>query len=161
MNDTKFNSNKCEDVRKYLLTDVASCTFTFSDGLKSQVTPSPDNDLVFVKLIPRISKIKQFEDSVMANCTSARNMSELAALCGYDCLKTFTRHFKKCFKQTPYQWILDRKMEEIHSLVTNSDIPITDIAKMYNFKSVSHLVTLYGKRYGIPPRKRRIWGDAT
>ncbi len=47
-------------------------------------------------------------------------------------------------------------MEEIHSLVANSDIPITAIAKMYGFKSISHLVNIYTKRYGTPPRKSRL-----
>lgn len=145
-----------EDVRKYLLTDVASCTFTFSDGLKSKVNPSPDNEIVLVKFIPRTSKSKRFEDSVLSNYSSARNMNELAQMCKYDCLRTFTRHFKKCFGQTPYQWMLDRKMEEIQSLVLNSDISITEISKMYDFKSVSHLVNAYSKRFGISPYRSRL-----
>lgn len=143
-------------IRKSLLTDVTSCTFTFSDGLKSKMTPSPDSEIVLVTLIPRTSKSKRFEDSVLSNYSSARNMNELAKLCNYDCLRTFIRHFKKCFGQTPYQWMLDRKMEEVQSLVLNSDISITEIARMYGFKSVSHLVYAYGKRFGISPYKNRI-----
>ncbi|MEA4916245.1 helix-turn-helix domain-containing protein [Proteiniphilum sp.] len=145
-----------EDVRKYLLTDVSSCTFTFSDGLKSRMTPSPESEIVMVKLIPRTSKSKHFEDSVLRNYSAAKNMNELARSCKYDCLRTFTRHFKKCFGQTPYQWMLDRKMEEIQSLVFNSDISITEISRMYDFKSVSHLVNAYSKRFGISPHKSRL-----
>lgn len=145
-----------DNVREYMLTDVASCTFTFTDGLKSRVIASPDKEIVLVKLIPRSSKSKTFEDSVLMHYSSARTMSDLANLCHYDCLRTFTRHFKKCFSQTPYQWLLDRKMEEIHSLVLSSDMSITDIAKMYEFKSVSHLVNAFSKRFGIPPHKRRL-----
>ena len=156
MDGIKPKNNRKNDVRKYLLTDVASCTFTFSDGLKSRVTSSPDDEVVLVKFIPRTSKFKWFEERVLGNYSSARNMNELARLCGYDCLKTFTRHFKKSFGQTPYQWMLDRKMEEIHSLVANSDVPITAIAKMYGFKSISHLVNIYTKRSGTPPRKSRL-----
>ncbi len=145
-----------DDVRKYLLTDVASCTFTFSDGLKSKVSPSPESEIVLVKFIPRASKSKRFEDSVLSNYSRARNMNELAAMCKYDCVRTFTRHFKKCFGQTPYQWMLERKMEEIQSLVFNSDISITEISRMYDFKSVSHLVNAYTKRFGISPHKSRL-----
>lgn len=155
MNGVKFKNEKKKDVRKYLFTDVASCTFTFTDGLSSNVQSSPGKDIVLVKLIPHNTKAKIFEESVLNNCMSARNMHELAKLCGYDCIKTFSRHFKKCFRQTPYQWMLDRKMEEINSLVINSDITITEIAKIYEFKSVSHLVNLYTKRYGISPQKMR------
>ncbi len=153
--DAKINSNK-ENVRKYLLTDVASCTFTFSDGLTSKVQPSPDKEIVLVKLIPHATKSKVFEDSVLKNYMTAKNVNELAKMCNYACVRTFTRHFKKSFGTTPYQWMLDRKMEEIHSLVINSDMTITEISQMYDFKSVSHLVNLYSKRYGISPRKSRL-----
>lgn len=153
--DAKTNRVK-ENVRKYLLTDVASCTFTFSDGLTSKVKPSPDKEIVLVKLIPHTTKSKMFEDSVLRNYAVAKNVSELATLCRYECVRTFTRHFKKSFGKTPYQWMLDRKMEEIHSLVLNSDLTITEIAKMYDFKSVSHLVNLFSKRYGVSPRKSRL-----
>lgn len=153
--DAKTNRLK-ENVRKYLLTDVASCTFTFSDGLTSKVKPSPDKEIVLVKLIPHTTKSKMFEDSVLRNYAVAKNVSELATLCRYECVRTFTRHFKKSFGKTPYQWMLDRKMEEIHSLVINSDLTITEIAKMYDFKSVSHLVNLFSKRYGVSPRKSRL-----
>lgn len=152
----KRKPNDANDERKYLLTDVEACTFTFSDGLKSSFTTSPENEIVLVKLIPRKSKIKSFEDKVLANYNSVRTISELATLCGYQCLRTFTRHFKKSFKQTPYQWLLERKMEEIHSMVLSSDFTITEIARMYEFKSVSHLITIFSKRFGISPLKCRL-----
>lgn len=154
--DVNNKTNKLQSVRKYLLTDVASCTFTFTDGLKSRVNPSPENEIVLVKLIPRTSKSKTFEASVLMHYSSVKTMNELAKLCHYNCVRTFTRHFKKCFSQTPYQWLLDRKMEEIHSLVLSSDMSITDIAKMYEFKSVSHLVNAFSKRFGTPPHKSRL-----
>ena len=148
--------NKAANERKYLLTDVEACTFTFSDGLKSSFTTSSENEIVLVKLIPRTSKVKSFEDKVLANYNSVKTINELASLCGYQCLRTFTRHFKKSFKQTPYQWLLERKMEEVYSMVLSSDLTITEIAKMYEFKNVSHLITIFSKRFGISPHKCRL-----
>lgn len=147
---------KKNEIGKYLLSDVKSFTVTFSDGLKSKINTSPDNEIVLVKLIPRISKSKHFEDSVLSNYSIAKDMQELADLCGFHSLKTFTRHFKKCFGQTPYQWVLDRKMEEIHSLVIRSNISITEISRIYGFKGVSHLVNAYRRKYGVAPCKDRV-----
>ncbi len=148
--------NQPANERKYLLSDVQACTFTFSDGLKSSFTASPDKDIVLVKLIPRTSKLKRFEDKVLSNYASVRTVNELATSCGYECIRTFTRHFNKSFKQTPYQWLLDRKMEEIYSMVLGSDLSITEISRMYEFKSVSHLVNIFSKRFGISPQKCRL-----
>lgn len=145
-----------ESIRKYLLTDVSTCTFTYNDGLKSKVHSSPDKEIVLVKLIPRTSNTKSFESLVLRNYSSAKTVDDLAKMCRYDCLRTFTRHFKKCFEQTPYQWLLDRKMEEIYSLVLKSDITITEIARIFDFKSVSHLVHAFSKRFGISPYKCRL-----
>ena len=152
----KGNKYNRENVRRYVLTDVESCTFTFSDGMTSKVKPSSDREIVIMKVIPHATKTKTFEDKVLKNYMATKNVTELAALCKYECVRTFTRHFKKSFGQTPYQWMLDRKMEEVQSLVLNSDMTITDIAKMYDFKSVSHLVNLYSKRYGTSPHKSRL-----
>ena len=145
-----------EEESKYLLTDVASCIFTFSNGMKSKITTSPDKEVVLLKLFPRTSKSKRFEDSVLSNYMSAKSIKELAKMCGYDCLKTFTRHFKKCFGETPYKWMLDRKMEEIQPLVLKSDFTITEISRMYGFNNVSHLVSKYTKKFGVSPQKDRL-----
>ncbi|MEA4917122.1 helix-turn-helix domain-containing protein [Proteiniphilum sp.] len=141
---------------KYLLQDVMSCTFTFSDGLKSTITSSPENEIVLVKILPLTSKYKKFEGNVLRYYSSTESISELATLCKYDCIKTFIRHFKECFGKTPYQWLLDRKMEEIQSYVLNSEISITELSKMYGFKTVSHMVSTYTKRFGISPQKSRL-----
>ena len=149
-------SPKKADEHKYLLRDVSSCTFTFSDGLKSSVNPSPNNEMVFVKLIPSSTKSKQFTKRVLKHYPSVKTVPELAEKCKYTCVKTFTRHFKKCFGVTPYQWMLERKMEEIQSLVLSTDLTITKISKIYDFKTVSHLVKAYTKRYNITPQKDRL-----
>ena len=140
---------------KYVLSDVADCTFTFSNGGKSSVTSSPNKEIILVKLIPRTSKDKLFQEYVVRVFSSCKNAAELAVRCGYDCQKTFTRHFKKSFGETPYKWMLDRKMEEIQSLILNSDITLKELAQLYDFKNITHLVNAYSTRFGIAPLKSR------
>lgn len=147
---------KKDEISKYLLTDVSSCTFTFSDGTKSKIAVSPKNEIVLLKLIPSKFSSKLFENMVLKNYQSAKNAKELAILCKYNNLRTFTRHFKKYFKETPYQWMLHRKMDEIQSLVQHTNISITEIARKYDFKNVTHLVSAYTKRFGISPQKERL-----
>ena len=108
-----------------------------------------------VKLKPDVSREKVFRKNVLKNYASCRNVHELAKACLYDCPKTFTRHFKRCFRQTPYQWMLDKKMEEIRILTLNSNKSITEISRMYEFKSAAHLITVYTNRFGITPYRNR------
>ena len=141
--------------QKFALSDVSSCTFSFKDGTKSNVKTPKGKEFVIVKFLPISDKDRVFQEIVMQNYMYVKDVQELSEKCGYTCVKTFTRHFKKYFKTTPYKWILDRKMEEIRYLVLSSSLPITKIAEIYNFKSVSHLVKQYSDKYGISPCKNR------
>lgn len=143
-------------IRKYLFSDVVLCTLTFKDGLCSKLRPTPGEEMVLVQLVPQCGRDEELEEKVRKNYMSAKTVSELAKKCGFSSVKTFTRHFKKIFKMTPYQWILDKKMDEINALLINSDITITEISKLYNFNSISHLGNLYSKRFGCPPSKTRM-----
>ena len=49
-------NKKIDNVRKYLLTDVESCTFTFSDGMTSKVKSISDKEIVLVKLITHTTR---------------------------------------------------------------------------------------------------------
>ena len=97
----------------------------------------------------------KFKKCVLDNYRVAKTVTELAQLCNYDQIKTFTRHFKKVFVQTPYQWMLDRKFEEIKHLVLNSNLSIQEIAESYKFDNKSHFCNLYRKRFGVSPAKHR------
>jgi AraC-like DNA-binding protein len=143
-------------VDKYVFSDVSTCTFNFSDGKRAVVKSEPRKEIVLVKFIPHTSKKDSFQEAVIANYPDAKNVSELAKKCNYDCLKTFTRHFKKHFNQTPYQWMLDRKMEEVQHLVLESDLSISDIAKICGFNNLTHLVNAYSSKFGIPPFRNRM-----
>lgn len=141
----------------YVFSDVNACTFKFSNGKKAVLKSSPNKkEIVLVKFIPHTSKKSDFQETVIANYPLSKNVVELAALSDYTCLKKFTRHFKKYFNKTPYQWMLDRKMEEVKQLVLQSDLSISNIAKICGFNTLSHLVNSYSSRYGISPCRDRM-----
>lgn len=142
-------------VQKYLLTDVTSFLLNFSDGTTSRIEMSNRSDMVLVKVFSHPKLTASFEQGVQENYLKSKNASQLAELCGYDCQRTFSRHFKRIYGQSPYQWMLDRKMEEIQELVFNTDLPISEIAQMYDFKDLSHLVSSYTRKYGMSPLKNR------
>jgi transcriptional regulator GlxA family with amidase domain len=52
--------------------------------------------------------------------------------------------------------MLDRKMEEVQHLVLESDLSISDIAKICGFNNLTHLVNAYSSKFGIPPFRNRM-----
>ncbi|MDO5665417.1 MAG: AraC family transcriptional regulator [Bacteroidia bacterium] len=143
-------------IDNYVFSDVNTCTFDFSDGEQKVVKLLREKGLVMVKFVQDISIKNAFQEAVIANYPESKSVQELAKYSDYECVKTFTRHFKKYFNQTPYQWMLDRKMEEVQYWVLETDLPISKIAEICGFNSLTHLANTYSGRFGITPYRDRI-----
>lgn len=62
----------------------------------------------------------------------------------------FIRTFKKVTKRTPYQYILDLKLDKARKELELGIAPII-IAERYGFYDLSHLIHRFKKAYGITP----------
>lgn len=102
-----------------------------------------------------------FKHLVLNHSITARSCSELATSCGYH-LKTFSKLFKKEFNQTVYQWLQERKAEQIKELILQPDIPLKAIMFDFDFTSASHLNKFCKKYFGDTPtnlRQRSMEGN--
>lgn len=63
----------------------------------------------------------------------------------------FVRLLKRTIRQTPYQYVLDRRLERARHLVRHSAMPLAWIAQETGFASQSHMTTAFLRRYGEPP----------
>lgn len=107
------------------------------------------------------SEENTFKQLILSRSITAKNCSELAASCGYH-LKTFSKLFKEEFNQTVYQWLQDRKAEQIKELILQSDIPFKTIMFDFDFTSASHLNKFCKKYFGDTPtnlRQRSMEGN--
>lgn len=64
----------------------------------------------------------------------------------------FIRSFKKVTNRTPYQYILDLKMEWVRKELEAGLEPMV-IANKFGFHDLSHLINRFKKTYGITPRQ--------
>lgn len=151
----KYNYISQGELRLTKNVETTSCGLSIAEGIKGGVTTTFGKERIIVKMKPCNPHMQLFRENVFQKYAACKNASELALHCDYNCLKTFTRHFKEYFKQTPYQWMLERKMEEIHSLVINSEMSVSEIAKQYGFKNVTHLINSYQNKFGISPKRNR------
>jgi len=64
---------------------------------------------------------------------------------------TFARLFKATTGLSPYQFVLDRRVQRAQSLLATTTLPIAQIAYCCGFSSQSHFTSTFKKRVGTTP----------
>ncbi|MEM7709658.1 MAG: AraC family transcriptional regulator [Pseudomonadota bacterium] len=67
----------------------------------------------------------------------------------------FSRAFKETTGQTPYQYLLDRRIMRAKDLLLSSDLSLAEIADETGFSSQSHMTSTFKKRIGLSPGRWR------
>jgi AraC family transcriptional regulator len=70
----------------------------------------------------------------------------------------FARAFKKTFRKPPYQWLTERRVDRARDLMTNSRLPLADIATRCGFADQSALHRIFKRIHGVTPG---IWRRST
>ena len=111
---------------------------------------------------PRSRKAYRLSDSqldrvceyVDSNIDTSLRMSSLAGL-----LKMSDYNFSRAFKartgQSPYQWVIERRLRRAESLLRYSKMGLAEIAFAAGFSSQSHMTSLFSQRSGITPAELR------
>lgn len=78
------------------------------------------------------------------------SMEDLAKYTGRS-LATFKRDFKKISELTPQKWLIKRRLETAHDLITHGKAKVTDACYKVGFKNLSHFSKVYKEMYGCSP----------
>jgi AraC family transcriptional regulator len=70
----------------------------------------------------------------------------------------FARAFKKTFRRPPHNWLIQRRVEKARDLMTNSRLPLADIASRCGFADQSALNRAFKRIHGVSPG---IWRRKT
>ena len=134
--------------------NISSCTLSFVDGKKVNISGGGKKSLI-VSVLLNESDFTLLNESVMKHFKDAETVPELAKMCGYSCTKTFSRHFIKHFGETPKQWILNMKQEEMILMLKETTYSYERISSMLKFKNLSHFNNFCKKRTGLTPKEIR------
>ncbi|WP_437751910.1 helix-turn-helix domain-containing protein [Sorangium sp. So ce1389] len=102
------------------------------------------------------SQRAQIEKFVDSELSSNFGLVDLAGLVGYS-PDHFSRLFKHAFQQTPYQYVLSRRIERAMTMLRDERLSIAEIALACGFSNQGHLTTAFKRRTGTTPgayRKR-------
>lgn len=104
---------------------------------------------VLIKLAESLHQYS-FIDSVFKYHKEAKDVKELAALCGYS-YSTFKRLFNEHFHTSPYKWMLKQHKEQVMYLIQFSPFLPFEIADRCSFSSAGNFNTFCKKHLGDTP----------
>jgi AraC family transcriptional regulator len=99
-------------------------------------------------------RIKQVIDYMQENYhdqCSLKELSEIAGMSSYH----FIRTFKKSVGKTPYEYLLDVKIDQVKTLLGKKEMTIMEICLECGFNDVSHFTRLFKKKTGVTPSEYR------
>ena len=134
--------------------NINSCILSFKDGKKMNISGDGEKSLT-VSIIVNEPTMSRFKELVMKHFRNSETLPELAKKCGYACTKTFNRHFVKQFNETPKQWMLNIREEEMIYLLKNTKSTYNSISLILKFKNLSHFNNFCKKRTGLTPSEIR------
>ena len=133
--------------------------------------PSSRNDLLFVsgfcRLLAGLTPEQPYEYVHIYNSLYERINLYLEVNYMYEIsMETFSyytglhrssiyRFFKRQYGKSPTEYIQEFRLQKAYSILTNSDMPINQIAFSCGFNDMSHFTKLFRRKYGISPKEIR------
>lgn len=78
------------------------------------------------------------------------SIQEIASFTGRS-LSTFKRDFKKISDLTPQRWILLKKLEKAHEILSHKEKKVLEVGAEVGFKNRAHFTKAFKKQYGYAP----------
>ena len=97
---------------------------------------------------------QSFVSLVRNNAPRVKTVEELADICGFS-VQHFNNMFKQEFNDTPYSWMQKQRIQEIERLLTDTNVPLKSIIKMYSFTNHGHFALFCRKYLQKTPLKIR------
>jgi AraC family transcriptional regulator len=97
--------------------------------------------------MPQLRKVMEF---MTENMDRDLHLDEIAGESGLSPFH-FAREFRAVTSQTPYQYLLDQRIERAKGFLKNEAWPIQEIAAMTGFRSPVNFVRAFRQRVGVTP----------
>src|SRR5258706_6952612 len=101
--------------------------------------------------LKQLGLARSFLDRHYKMPVTIEQLSHEAALSPYH----FIRLFRRVYKQTPHQYLIQRRIEAAKQLLHSTDLSITEICIEIGFESLGSFSTLFRKATGLSPTSYR------
>ncbi|MEO8664539.1 MAG: AraC family transcriptional regulator [Ignavibacteria bacterium] len=100
-----------------------------------------------IELYKRVCRAKEFIDSSFTENITLEKISKEACLSQFH----FLRLFKTVYKETPHQYLTQKRVDSALNLLRSTDKSITEICFDIGFESVSSFSWLFRRNFGLSP----------
>jgi len=97
------------------------------------------------------ASIIEFLESSLESDINLESLAHLAQMS----VATFIKAFRAAFHTTPYQFLLDRRIDRAKTLLSSTRLSITEISAAVGFSTPNHFATTFRQRVGLTPRDFR------
>ncbi len=109
------------------------------------------------ELYRRLYHARDYADALFHTPLTITELANVAALSP----NHFLRTFKQAFQQTPYQYLVSKRLERAQALLLHSDLSVTDICFSVGFESLGSFSWLFRRRTGLSPEHFRQQNRST
>lgn len=103
------------------------------------------------ELYRRLYRARDYADALHALPITLDDMARVACLSPTHFLRTF----KQTFNETPHRYLTTRRLERAQQLLTQTELPITEICFAVGFESLGSFSSLFKRRMGYSPQAYR------
>jgi AraC-like DNA-binding protein len=104
-------------------------------------------------------KLRRVFEFVEANIDQPINLDKLASVAAVSRFH-FHRQFKKATGSTPHRYIMQRRIERAKTLLSESAVPLIEIAARLGFTDQSHFINTFRKMTAVTPKAYRDGASA-
>jgi len=100
------------------------------------------------------NKTGRLENVMEANYPYNLTLTQYATLCNRS-LSSFKRDFEAAYKTTPGRWLLNKRLERAHVLLSDTEKSMFDVLLESGFENQAHFSSAFKARFGQSPLQYR------
>jgi AraC-like DNA-binding protein len=104
--------------------------------------------------LPSTRHLLRARDLVDARYYEPLTVDDMAAAAGLS-RAHFSREFRRAFGESPYAYLLTRRLERAASLLRTTDRSILDVCFSVGLQSLGSFTTSFTRAFGVPPSAYR------
>lgn len=101
-----------------------------------------------------VSKFARVVEHIDASLDAELTLDAMADVIGMNPFY-FARAFRRQFGETPYRFVLQRRIDRAKRLLSETETPLVEIALACGFSSQSHFASTFRRRVGVTPSEYR------